>query len=168
MEKERGNEAFREGKFQRAVEAYTRSLGYEPAAPLVLSNRAEAHLRLKDNRRALEDATAALKLLPGHVKTLLRRGRAAVACGRLREAMADLTAAMQLEPDNKRVAAELRKAREQRRAAMQRAPRAPLQALVDAAAQRLKQDQADAPEGNSGESGEALPVDIPAELVYDV
>jgi len=163
LEKERGNEAFREGKFQRAVEAYSRSLGYEPQAPLVLSNRAESHLRLKDYRRAMEDATAALKLLPGHVKTLLRRGRAAAASGRLRDALCDLTAALRIEPDNKRVQAELRKAREQRRAAMQRAPKAPLQALANASAARLQQE----PPGSSTGDDECA-VHIPLELVYDL
>ncbi len=109
----------------------------------------------------MDDASAALKLLPGHVKTLLRRGRAAVACGRLRDALCDLTHALELEPGNKRVQAELRKAREQRRAAMQRAPRAPLQALVDASAAR----QEGGDEGGSPSNPSSI--DIPLELVYD-
>ena len=115
----------------------------------------------------MDDASAALKLLPGHVKTLLRRGRAGAACGRLRDALCDLTQALELEPDNKRVQAELRKAREQRRAAMQRAPRAPLQALVNASAAR--RDGVEGVEGGDQTDQHASDpnVDIPLELVYD-
>ena len=131
VERERGNERFKAGQFTRAVEAYTRALGYDPSLHLVRSNRAEAYLRLKEFSAAMQDASEALVGDPRHVKSLLRRARAALGLGRCRDALQDLTAACELAPDNKRVATELRKAREMRRAALQRAPRAPLLALAE-------------------------------------
>ncbi|CAJ1415899.1 unnamed protein product [Effrenium voratum] len=75
--KEAGNQLFKEGKWQQAVEQYTAGLesaNDENLAPdqrgLLLSNRSQCWLKLSDFQRSLEDANACLALLPEHAKRL--------------------------------------------------------------------------------------------------
>lgn len=115
-----GNEAFRRGEFERAVDHYSRCLGMNPFNGVVFSNRAMAHLMRKDFVAAEEDCHDALRLLPGHVKSYLRRAAARNGQGRHREALVDLAQVLALEPGNRQADAEVRKIRELRRTAMRR------------------------------------------------
>lgn len=68
VEKDAGNEHFRAGRFAEAAAAYTRAIGLNPAQPTYHSNRAMAHLKMKEWGRAREDAQAALALDPSNAK----------------------------------------------------------------------------------------------------
>ena len=76
-----GNEALKRGVQLRkkffvleAVACYTRGLEVQPRSPALLavlhSNRAQAHLKLGNNRRALEDGMAAVQHDPTATKVL--------------------------------------------------------------------------------------------------
>ncbi|KAL7552566.1 hypothetical protein ACHAWF_015806 [Thalassiosira exigua] len=94
----RGNNFFAQGKYEDAVRCYTRCLDKADVQdlPLVLSNRAMAHLKLKRWAQAEADATSALQADPRHplrFKTYQRRGVARLHMGKLRAAMGDGCAA---------------------------------------------------------------------------
>jgi tetratricopeptide (TPR) repeat protein len=81
--KEFGNEAFAEGKYQLAVNAYTNAIAFsierkesEDQRHIYFSNRANAYLQLKMFKECITDCTLALKDNPKYVKALLRRAMA--------------------------------------------------------------------------------------------
>lgn len=106
--RERGNDRFRAGAWQEAVDAYTASLEAAPSAA-AHANRAMALLKLLDYAGAEDDATAALELDQNYVKAWLRRGAARRGLGAAAAAVEDFEAALRLEPGN-RAAAEERRA----------------------------------------------------------
>eukprot|EP01138_Halocafeteria_seosinensis_P004147 gb/GECG01004240.1/.p1 GENE.gb/GECG01004240.1/~~gb/GECG01004240.1/.p1 ORF type:complete len:269 (+),score=48.97 gb/GECG01004240.1/:1-807(+) len=122
VERERGNKHFRDGAFQRAVDAYTRGLAEQPNNVTLLSNRAMAFIKIKLYENAIEDANQALEIQPDHNKSLLRRAKALSNLGRLRDALVDLAHALSLDPSNKHVRSEMRKIQELRNSSIHKAP----------------------------------------------
>ncbi|KAL3762006.1 hypothetical protein ACHAW5_008230 [Stephanodiscus triporus] len=94
-ERLRGNNFFALGNYHDAIACYTRCLGNKDAltSPLVYSNRAIAHLKLKSWVQAEADATLALQIDPLHFKSYQRRCVARLAMGKVRAAMQDICAA---------------------------------------------------------------------------
>ncbi|CAM9157207.1 unnamed protein product, partial [Ectocarpus fasciculatus] len=121
-ERERGNDEFKSGNFNNAVKQYTKCLGMKVKNYIAFSNRAMAYLKLKEYIKAEADCTCAIDINPEHVKSLTRRATARNALGKHRSAIADLLAAEKIEPGNKAIKADLAKAREQLRNAVNRAP----------------------------------------------
>ncbi|RHZ25453.1 hypothetical protein DYB37_003220 [Aphanomyces astaci] len=101
LEKEDGNMHFKQGEFAAAVNCYSRSLSYNPRNPIVLSNRAMAHLKLQQFGKAKADCTAALAVDGGYVKSLVRRASARNALGKHHAAFADLENALKLDSTSK-------------------------------------------------------------------
>lgn len=111
--KTQGNSYFISLEYAKAIECYTRCIQAiddkrdskvkEPEAmkTIVLSNRAQAYLKLKAYNRAFEDADGALKLDPKHIKSLGRRGTASYYLGNIKEAQLDFFKTLELEPTNK-------------------------------------------------------------------
>jgi tetratricopeptide (TPR) repeat protein len=123
VEKDLGNRAFASGDFAGAVVHYTRALGINPRYAVALSNRSLAYLKLKEYTRAEDDASTALQCGDTKpAKALLRRALARRGLGRLRDAMVDLLSVLESNPTNKEARQEMRKTRDMRRAASQRAP----------------------------------------------
>eukprot|EP00804_Cyclotella_cryptica_P031169 CCRYP_011755-RA/>CCRYP_011755-RA protein AED:0.44 eAED:0.44 QI:77/1/1/1/1/1/2/229/223 len=93
-ERLRGNSFFSQGKYQEAIQSYTRCLSNKDAltSPVVYSNRAMAYLKAKNWICAETDATAALKI-DRHFKSYQRRCVARLSLGKLRAAMMDACAA---------------------------------------------------------------------------
>lgn len=105
-ERERGRECIRRGKYEEAVECYTRAIDGS-AGSWAHSNRAFALLQLGRYEEAERDCTNALQIDRGDVKSLLRRGKARSALGRYSDALADFVEARRREPNNKQAAAEI-------------------------------------------------------------
>ncbi len=106
-----GNAAYAEGRYQPAIEAYTRAIlagDLEPEALAVtFNNRGVAYGELGDYDRAILDYNQALTLRPGDktsIKNLrigyARRGSAHANLGEQDQALADYTKAIELEPQH--------------------------------------------------------------------
>ena len=108
LEKDKGNAAFREGEFELAVGHYSSALLAEvprsAAAALLLTNRAQARLKLQQWESAELDCDASLFALAAcgapqpSAKTLLRRAQARLKRGRYAAAIADCRALAELFP----------------------------------------------------------------------
>ncbi|XP_022083368.1 sperm-associated antigen 1-like isoform X2 [Acanthaster planci] len=99
-EKDKGNEAFKAGDFEEAIQYYTRSISVIPSAP-AYNNRSLARIKLGQFIDAVEDCTKVLELEPENIKALLRRGTARKSLRQLTDAKKDLEAVLNAEPNNK-------------------------------------------------------------------
>ena len=112
QEKQKGNEHMRARDYAMAIEAYSLACELEPTNAVVLSNRAQAHLSLKNFQKALEDSEAAIKLDGKFVKAYHRKGKALSAMQRYGDALPCFQKVLALDPSNTEAAAEVQKCRE--------------------------------------------------------
>ncbi|NXC03503.1 RPAP3 protein, partial [Orthonyx spaldingii] len=110
-EKDLGNGYFKEGKYEAAIECYTRGMAADGTNALLPANRAMAYLKIEKYKEAEDDCTQALLLDASYSKAFARRGAARVALGKLKEAIQDFEAVLELEPGNKQAINELTKIR---------------------------------------------------------
>ncbi|NXR90139.1 RPAP3 protein, partial [Hypocryptadius cinnamomeus] len=110
-EKDLGNGYFKEGKYEAAIECYTRGIAADGTNALLPANRAMAYLKVEKYKEAEDDCTQALLLDASYSKAFARRGAARVALGKLKEAIQDFEAVLKLEPGNKQAINELTKIR---------------------------------------------------------
>ncbi|XP_056368534.1 RNA polymerase II-associated protein 3 isoform X2 [Oenanthe melanoleuca] len=110
-EKDLGNGYFKEGKYEAAIECYTRGMAADGTNALLPANRAMAYLKIEKYKEAEDDCTQALLLDASYSKAFARRGAARVALGKLKEAIQDFEAVLKLEPGNKQAINELTKIR---------------------------------------------------------
>ncbi|XP_019348455.1 RNA polymerase II-associated protein 3 isoform X1 [Alligator mississippiensis] len=108
-EKDLGNGYFKEGKYEAAIECYTRGITADGTNAILPANRAMAYLKIQKYEEAEDDCTQALLLDASYSKAFARRGTARVALGKLREAMQDFETVLKLEPGNKQAISELSK-----------------------------------------------------------
>ncbi|KAL4659389.1 RNA polymerase II-associated protein 3 [Arapaima gigas] len=109
VQKDLGNAYFKEGKYEAAVECYTKGLEADSSNVLLSANRAMAYLKLERYKEAEEDCSKAVALDNSYSKAFARRGTARVALGKLREAKEDFEQVLKLEPGNKQAINELKK-----------------------------------------------------------
>ncbi|XP_071057845.1 RNA polymerase II-associated protein 3 isoform X3 [Pseudochaenichthys georgianus] len=109
VQKDRGNAYFKEGKYEAAVECYSRGMEADSLNVLLPANRAMAFLKLERYKEAEEDCTKALSLDRTYTKAFARRATARVALGKLQEARQDFQEVLKLEPGNKQALTELQK-----------------------------------------------------------
>ncbi|XP_013882450.1 RNA polymerase II-associated protein 3 [Austrofundulus limnaeus] len=107
--KDRGNSYFKEGKYEAAVECYTKGMEADNMNVLLPANRAMAFLKLEKYQEAEEDCTAAISLDPSYSKAFARRGTARAALRKLEEAREDFQQLLKLEPGNRQALNELQK-----------------------------------------------------------
>lgn len=105
LAKEEGNEFFRLGKIQQAIDAYTRALGLCKEAEAnekvnIYNNRAQCYVQLYEPSKVIADCTEALNLQPMSVKALLRRGLAYESMEKMRLALDDFRKVLALDPRN--------------------------------------------------------------------
>ncbi|NXU95847.1 RPAP3 protein, partial [Cettia cetti] len=86
-EKDLGNGYFKEGKYEAAIECYTRGIAADGTNALLPANRAMAYLKIEKYKEAEDDCTQALLLDASYSKAFARRGAARVALGKLKEAI---------------------------------------------------------------------------------
>ncbi|KAL7060395.1 hypothetical protein AAHC03_09725 [Spirometra sp. Aus1] len=103
--KEGGNESYRAGDFNSALEAYTKALELCPLQlkcdrAKIYSNRAACHYRLNSPEAALLDCDEALTLEPDYMRCLIRRAELRESSDRLTEALEDYQHILKLDPGN--------------------------------------------------------------------
>jgi len=117
MEKSKteGNEFFKIGKCNEAVEAYTAALEMDPLNTTfnatVYCNRAAAKMRKKDFKLALEDCDEALKLNSEYVKAITRRAECLMQLEEYEESVREYERACQMDPDNRELKQRVREAK---------------------------------------------------------
>ncbi|XP_058628276.1 RNA polymerase II-associated protein 3 isoform X3 [Onychostoma macrolepis] len=109
VQKDRGNAYFKEGKYEAAVECYSRGMEADGTNALLPANRAMAYLKLHRFSEAEQDCSAALALDATYAKAFARRATARAALGRIREAKEDFEQVLKLEPGNKQATSEIEK-----------------------------------------------------------
>merc|ERR1712032_221622 len=100
-EKERGNTAFKAGKWDQAIERYTRGMQLDPYNCVLPANRAMALLKKSQYGAAEADCTLALSMDPTYVKALQRRASARTGLGKLAQAVTDYDEVLRLEAGNR-------------------------------------------------------------------
>jgi tetratricopeptide (TPR) repeat protein len=100
LHKERGNAAFKQGRFAEALQEYTKAIEINQLNPILWGNRAAAHLVLGNNKETIEDCHRATKLDPNYVKAYYREARALFELGSLIGAKNMLQKALNLSPDD--------------------------------------------------------------------
>ncbi len=100
LEKLVGNRLFKQGRYEKAVEHYSRAVeGGEGAVVRVyLNNRAAALLKLGKGAEAEADCDRILAEEPGNVKALFRRGTSRRAQGRVQDAILDFEHCLKVDP----------------------------------------------------------------------
>jgi len=108
--KDQGNEQLKIGHFLEAIHFYSEALQRSPTNSIILSNRAQAYIKVENYGLAIADATAALKsdaTDPKYAKAYYRRGSAQFALGHLKDAKKDFRKVCQLNPKSKDARAKL-------------------------------------------------------------
>lgn len=75
--------------YKDAIDCYSKSIALFPDDPATYSNKALAHLYLKEFARVIEDADKAIKMKPDYIKAYHRRGKAYVAVNKIDLAIKD-------------------------------------------------------------------------------
>ncbi|XP_051544412.1 RNA polymerase II-associated protein 3 [Myxocyprinus asiaticus] len=109
IQKDRGNAYFKEGKYEAAVECYTKGMKADDTNALLPANRAMAYLKLHRYSEAEQDCKTALALDNTYSKAFARRATARAALGKIREAREDFEQVLKLEPGNKQAIIEIEK-----------------------------------------------------------
>ena len=105
-QKEFGNNAFKKGDFNDAVDYYTKAikLGEKHRdLPTYLKNRAAAYLKLEKYEAAIADCTTSLELTPKDPKALFRRSQAYESLARYEEAYKDAIDLWKVDQENKQI-----------------------------------------------------------------
>ncbi|XP_072257534.1 RNA polymerase II-associated protein 3 [Pyxicephalus adspersus] len=108
-EKEKGNNYFRAGKYDEAVQCYTRGMNADPYNAILPTNRASAFFRLKKYAVAESDCNLAIALDRNYSKAYARRGAARLALKNLQGAKEDYEKVLELDTNNFEAANELKK-----------------------------------------------------------
>ncbi|XP_053082128.1 RNA polymerase II-associated protein 3 isoform X2 [Acinonyx jubatus] len=108
-QKDLGNGFFKEGKYERAIECYTRGIAADGTNALLPANRAMAYLKIQKYEEAEKDCTQAILLDGSYSKAFARRGTARTFLGKLNDAKQDFETVLLLEPGNKQAVTELSK-----------------------------------------------------------
>lgn len=111
-EKERGNAHFKEGKYDEAIECYTRGMSADPYNPVLPTNRATSFFRLKKYAVAESDCNLAIVLDGNYCKAFARRGAARFALQKYESALEDYEMVLKLDPGNFEAQSEVKKIRQ--------------------------------------------------------
>lgn len=101
--KNEGNEAFREGEYEKSVDLYTEGLGLCPVdcrteRSILYGNRAAAKIKLEATEAAIGDCTKSLEFNPNYIKALLRRAKLYEDTDKLDESLDDYKKIVEMDP----------------------------------------------------------------------
>ncbi|KAM6895618.1 RNA polymerase II-associated protein 3 [Xenentodon cancila] len=111
-EKEMGNKFFKDGKYDDAVECYTRGMAADPYNPVLPANRASSFFRLKKYAVAESDCNLAIALDGNYFKAYSRRGAARFALKKYQSAVEDYEMVLKLDPGNVEAQNEVKRIKE--------------------------------------------------------
>ncbi|CAK6959849.1 RNA polymerase II-associated protein 3 isoform X1 [Scomber scombrus] len=111
-EKEKGNQFFKDGKYDDAIECYTRGMDADPYNPVLPTNRAASFIRLKKFAVAESDCNLAIALNSKYFKAFTRRGAARFALKKYDSALQDYETVLKLDPGNLEAQNEVKKIKE--------------------------------------------------------
>lgn len=98
QQKEKGNEEFKKGNYEKAIEYYTYATEMDPTNHVFYTNRAMCYAAMKKWDKSLRDAETSLKYKKDWEKGHYRRGMALQNLGRLQEAVAAFQECVKLAP----------------------------------------------------------------------
>jgi stress-induced-phosphoprotein 1 len=98
--KAKGNKAFAEGKFEEAIEHFTKAIEANPNDHVFYSNRSAAYASLEKYEEALDDGTKCVSMKPDWGKGYQRKGLAEFYLGKLPEAETTYKKGLELDPNN--------------------------------------------------------------------
>lgn len=107
--KNSGNDFFKNGKTNEAIEMYTKAIEVDGGNHVYFSNRSAAYLKKGEAENALADANACLKLTPDFDKGYSRKGAALQALKKFDESIAAYEEGIEKHPENEKLKAELEK-----------------------------------------------------------
>lgn len=102
-----GNRELTAGHFLEAIRFYTEALQLAPTNAIVLSNRAQAFLKVENYGLAQADATAAIEADPTYAKAYYRRASAHYALNKFKLARKDFKQVCKLKPKDRDARAKL-------------------------------------------------------------
>jgi len=105
--KNKGNEFYKQGKFQEAIENYTYAIECEPNNHIYWTNRATAYAAMQKWDKVLRDSEKAISLKSDWGKAYLRKGQAQAELGNLKDAYKTLKDGSGVDPDNKEMQTKL-------------------------------------------------------------
>lgn len=112
--KEEGNAAFKAGRYQEAIDTYTKALEIDPSNKntnsKILQNRALCQTRLKNWTPAIADCDKALELDPSYTKARKTRAKAMGESGNWEEAVREYKAIHEANPSEPGIAKDIRNA----------------------------------------------------------
>merc|ERR1712071_147726 len=114
VEKNKGNDFFKDGNFEEAIKYYSAAIELDPYDAILPANRAISFLKLNRFSEAEDDCNKSLVLDPTFVKAYHRRGVARFSLKKLDLAIKDFEKVLSMEPHNKAAQVELEKLRNQR------------------------------------------------------
>ncbi|XP_076241980.1 spag1 axonemal dynein assembly factor [Calliopsis andreniformis] len=110
QEREKGNEAFRAGDYEEALEHYNTSIKIDSNI-LAYNNRAMTFIKLRRYQDAYEDCNFVISMDSTNIKALLRRAVALEHLEKSSQALIDYEAVLKLEPTNPAAIAGVKKLR---------------------------------------------------------
>ncbi|XP_029901999.1 RNA polymerase II-associated protein 3 isoform X2 [Myripristis murdjan] len=108
-EKEKGNRLFKEGRYDDAIECYSRAMSADPYNPVLPTNRAACFSRLRKFAVAESDCNLAVSLDSSYFKAFARRGAARFALKKYEAALEDYETVLKLDPGNLEAQNEVKK-----------------------------------------------------------
>jgi len=113
--KDKGNKFFSSGKFNEAIQWYTKAIQLDPLDSAFYSNRAAAYMSANKSDEALKDAESCIRLKPDWVKGHYRKGLALMALNRFEEAVRALKKGLEVDPNNSDIKLKLAEAQDKAR-----------------------------------------------------
>ncbi|KAG9490245.1 hypothetical protein GDO78_005895 [Eleutherodactylus coqui] len=108
-DKEKGNNYFKAGNYDEAVQSYTRGMNADPYNAVLPTNRASAFFRLKKYAVAESDCNLAIALNRNYFKAYARRGACRMALKNFQGAKEDYEKVLEMDPNNFEATNELKK-----------------------------------------------------------
>jgi len=99
-EKEKGNEAFKNGNNAEAIQRYSEAIKRDPKNPVYYSNRAAAYTRVAEYKLAEIDCDKCLSLDPSFVKAYSRKGTSQYFLKQYHKCLETYDKGLKLDPDN--------------------------------------------------------------------